>query len=581
MITPRWGLVLAAYGPLFAAWPFLASPYSLPKLLVLALATAAAGFWGTRGAPSEPKPKKKPALGPDLSSPLLACLGALALSGLLAYDLPASLLGEYSMRSHGILTFALCAALAALAQGAGLSAARFALFAGAAAGAGLSAYALLQLAGLDPVLNAVGGLSYGRAGSLVGSPVGLGASLAMLLPLQLGAALDGETPKQRALGWIFLALGAAGLLVTWSRGAWLAAAAGVGCQLFWTGRLTRPLALKLIGAGALAGLALGLATGRLRPTVNSDMGRVEIWKSAARMFAAHPVLGVGPDNFSLMLGRHKTDGFVRTHGWSGGQAHAHNDFLQALATTGLAGFTAYLWLLWAAWGRLRSALRDDESRASSAAAGAGLAAAFLAAKLNPLTLDGLSIAALLLGLLDPRGARRAAGAALALGATGAAAAAWLLAADLRCYEGMKAQRAGRLEEASASYAAAARLNPYEDRYGFWLVGALRERARAEKDPAAKTALGVESVAAARILERRHPFDARALHALGGSLAALSLQGGPDGMAEAAAVLERGARADWSYRPVHETRLTVAGLRKDERARADAAAALARISALER
>lgn len=580
MITPRWGLVLAAYGPLFAAWPFLASPYSLPKLLVLALATAAAGWGALRAAP-EPKPKKKPALGPDLGAPLLACLGVMTLSGLLAYDQPASLLGEYSMRSHGILTFALCAALAALTQGAGLPSARFALFAGAAAGAGLAAYAVPQLAGLDPVLNAVGGLSYGRAGSLVGSPVGLGACLATLLPLQLGAALDGETPKRRAMGWLFLALGTLGLVVTWSRGAWIAGAAGLALQLFWTGRLTRALAVKLAVAAAVAGLALGLATGRLRPTGNSDLGRVEIWKSAARMFAAHPVLGVGPDNFSLMLGRHKTDGFVRTHGWSGGQAHAHNDFLQALATTGLAGFAAYLWLLWAAWGRLRLALRDDEARASSAAAGAGLAAAFLAAKLNPLTLDGLALAALLLGLLDPRGARRAPGAALALGGAGAATAVWLLAADARCYEGMKAQNAGRLDEARAAYSAAARLNPYENRYGFWLIGALRERARAEPNPAAKLALGIESVSAARTLQSRHPFDARALHALGGSLAALALQGGPDGMAEAAAVLERGARADWSYRPVHETRLTVARLRKDARASADGAASLARIDAFER
>lgn len=580
MITPRWGLVLAAYGPLFAAWPFLASPYSLPKLLVLALATAAAG-WGALNAASEPKPKKKPEPGPDLSSPLMACLGVMMLSGLLAFDQPASLLGEYSMRSHGILTLALCASLAALAQGAGLPAARFALFAGAAAGAGLAAYAVLQVAGLDPVFNAVGGQWYGRSGSLVGSPVGLGACLATLAPVQLGAALDGETPGRRRLGWLFLALGTVGLVVTWSRGAWLAAAFGLACQLLWTGRLTRGLAMKLAAGGAVAGLALALATGRMRPTGKSDLGRVEVWKSAARMFVAHPVLGVGPDNFSLMLGRHKTEGFVRAHGWAGGQAHAHNDFLQALATTGLAGFAAYLWLLGTAWGRLKRALRDDEARATSAAAGAGLAAAFLAAKLNPLTLDGLALAALLLGLLDPRGTRRAPGTAFALGGAGAAAAIWLLVADARCYAGMKAQNAGRLDEARAAYAAAARLNPFEDRYGFWLVGALRARAREEQDAAVRLALGVESVAAARTLERRHPFDARALHALGGSLAALALQGGPDGMAEAAAVLERGARADWAYRPVHETRLTVARLRKDARASADGAASLARIDALGR
>ncbi|MCR4294592.1 MAG: hypothetical protein NUW21_03600, partial [Elusimicrobia bacterium] len=144
-----------------------------------------------------------------------------------------------------------------------------------------------------------------------------------------------------------------------------------------------------------------------------------------------------------------------------------------------------------------------------------------------------------------------------------------------------AQHEGRLEEARAGYAAAARLQPAEPRYGFWLVGLLRERARLAPQPAERLALGVDAVAAARALERWNPRDVRALHALGGSLAALSLQGGPDAMAEAAAALERGARADWSYRPLLDTRLTVAALRKDARAKADTEARLARLDAVTR
>ena len=97
----------------------------------------------------------------------------------------------------------------------------------------------------------------------------------------------------------------------------------------------------------------------------------------------------------------------------------------------------------------------------------------------------------------------------------------------------------------------------------------------------RISLGLEAVAAARAMEKWHPLDVRALHALGGSLAALALQGGPDGMAEAAAVLDRGARADWSYRPLLETRLTVATLRKDARAKADTEARLARLDAMRR
>lgn len=581
----RWGLALSAFGPLFAAWPGIASPYTLPKLLMLALATAAASLGA---AQSVPDPKMKTGIAPpDILRPLAACLGALALACLFSNDLYASLLGEYSQRAYGLLPLALCLAAAALAAGAGASLGRSILFFGATAGAALSAFGLLQLAGLDPVLNAIGSISYGRVGSLVGSPIGLGCCLAMILPLQLRLALDGKDLSQRRAGWACFLLGTLGLIFTWSRGAWLAAGIGLVCYLVWTERVqgpkTRLGGMKLAAAALLATVALTFAVGRIRPTFFADLGRLAVWFSAWRMFTHHPLLGTGPDTFSLMLGLYKTNLFVRVYGESGSQGHAHNDLLQALSMAGLAGFAAYAWLLVAAWRRLQNALSDKAQRVDSAAAGAGLVAVFVVAKFNPIPIDGLAMTAVLLGLLDPRGARPRGlpRAALSLSAAGVLASAWLLIADRRCFEGMRAQNEGRVAEARAAYAAAARMNPAESRYGFWLVGLIRDQARAEKDPARRISLGVDAVAAARAMEKWNPLDVRALHALGGSLAALALQGGPDGMSEAAAVLDRGAQVDWSYRPLLETRLTVANLRKDARAKADTEARLARLDALRR
>lgn len=589
MALPGWGLLLAAFGPLFAAWPGVATPYTLPKLLVLALGVLTAALVAARApgrgrAAGQAGAPPAGAAPPDLLRPLGVCLAVLTLSAAFSEDVPASLLGEYSQRGFGMPTLVLCAALAALAQGAGVVVGRAALGAGAVAGAALAAYGLLQLFGRDPVLNAVGSIPYGRIGSLVGSPVALGAALAMLLPLQLRLALDGADAPRRRAGWACLALGGLGLLFTWSRGGWLAAAAGAAAYLHWTGRVrgSRAGAAGLVAA-ALIGGALFVATGRVRPTARSDSGRAAVWESAWRMFAAHPVLGVGPDAFSQELGRFKTEGFVRAYGEAGVQAHAHNDFLQALSAAGLPGLAAYLWLLAAAWRRLRQALRDPAQRAGSAAAGAGLLAAFVVAKVNPLNVDGLALAALLLGLLDPRGAlpRALAGAASAASAAALLVAGWLTAADRLCLLGMRAQHAGLGEEARAAYAAAARLNPAESAYGFWLVGLLREQARAETDPARRRTLGAEAVAAARAMERGRPRHVRSLHALGGSLAALTLDGGPDRMEEAAQALERGAAADWSYRSLLETRLSVARLRGDRRAYEDSAARLARLDALAR
>ena len=184
--------------------------------------------------------------------------------------------------------------------------------------------------------------------------------------------------------------------------------------------------------------------------------------------------------------------------------------------------------------------------------------------------------------MHPNG-RRSAGllsSTRASGITGALITAWLLCADRQCLRGMSAQNAGRLAEAREHYAAAVRLDPFQARYGFWLVGAIRAQARAETDPDRKRELGRDAVEAARPLAARHPHDVRAWHALGGSLAALTLQGGPDAMAQAAEALDRGVLADWSYRPLLETRLTVASLRGDVNAKGDSTRRLARLDALD-
>lgn len=569
------GLVLAAFGPLFAAWPGVASPYVLPKLTMLAFAAFVASLGALRSAPESKGGT------PDLLRPLAVCLAASALACLFSGDRIVGFLGEYSQRGYGFLTLALCAAAAALAQSAGELGARRVLSFGAVAGAVLAAIGMLQTAGLDPVLNDIGSLAYGRVGSWVGSPIGLGCALAMLLPLQMRLALDGEDPGTRRIGWACLALGTLGLVFTWSRGAWLAAAVGAGCYLYWTER--RP-GLKSrwasIAAAILAAGALLLALRFVRPTGDSDLGRLEVWRTAWNMFAAHPVFGIGPDAFSLMLGRYKTPGFVRVYGEAGAQAHAHNDFLQVLATMGIVGFGAYVLLLSAAWRRLQNALRDEGTRAGAAAAGAGLTAAFVVAKFNPLPLDALALAAVLLGLLDPRGGR-ARGVSLAasgLGAAGLLLSFWMLAADRHCMTGFRAQHEGRLDDARASYAAAAAVNPAEARYGYWLVGLLRSQAREETDPARRRKLLEESVSAARVMERWNPLDPRALHALGGSLTALAAEGGKESAAEAAPILERGVRADWSDRSMIKTRMAAAALRGDRGAYEDCVARLARLGA---
>jgi hypothetical protein len=68
--------------------------------------------------------------------------------------------------------------------------------------------------------------------------------------------------------------------------------------------------------------------------------RVSLWLAAIRMFAEHPVLGSGPDNFRLLKWR-----FMRTHEGDE-KILANNTYLEFLAGSGLPGLAAFIWLGW-------------------------------------------------------------------------------------------------------------------------------------------------------------------------------------------------------------------------------------------
>ncbi|HZR23392.1 MAG TPA: O-antigen ligase family protein [Vicinamibacterales bacterium] len=79
-----------------------------------------------------------------------------------------------------------------------------------------------------------------------------------------------------------------------------------------------------------------------KPTVRP--GRLQLWRAAVAMFAAHPVFGVGPDNFRLSYGRYAGIATPDT------RTHSNNMYLEVLAGTGIAGAFVLAWLAWAARG---------------------------------------------------------------------------------------------------------------------------------------------------------------------------------------------------------------------------------------
>lgn len=209
------------------------------------------------------------------------------------------------------------------------------------AGVALSIHAVAQKFGLDPLV-AVSKLPAGRAVAFIGSPIDLGAILAMAAP---------------AAGWWLPAI-MAGLWACGSRGAWLAVAF-VFAPKGW-----RLLLLPIL----------------LAPIFSSqpkDIARVEIWRIAWQGFKERPWLGNGPNTYRLVFEQKKTKRLVDAVGNIYAQQQAHSDILEALCSVGLLGLAAYLFLVW-------PLLRHPS-----------LMALFIVAKNNPVSFEVLCAAALI------------------------------------------------------------------------------------------------------------------------------------------------------------------------------------------
>lgn len=528
--------------------------FSAPKLAWAALA-AAAGCWAVFfGGLSGSLPGRRSAL----DAPLLALFLAAALSAAFSVDRPVSLLGHHGFYSYGLLAGLVYLALyfaASRGLGGGTP-----FFRAVAVSSGLCALlGALQWAGLPVTMALEKALPEGRVYSTLGSPVYLGAVLALALPLCAG--LWAGTGRDRALGLFSGAFCAAGLLLTQSRSAWLGAAAGLAAWGWLSGRWDgRRFLWPAAGLAALL-LALGLWS---RASGAADSARVQLWKTAVAVAVRRPLVGAGVGAFENAFRRERSEDFVRILGGKSSQAGAHNDVLELAATTGLLGLAAYLWVLWGAVGAARGALADPGTRADAAAAAGGLAALFVAAKFNPTPFAALVAAAPLLGVL----ARGGPHAPTAPSTAGRLVAAVLL--SVACAGSMRLARAdhwflkarvyrdvGRTDLAPIAFDAAIRLNPYETRYRMATVAFLLDLAGHSPRAEDKASL---LAAAGRLSEEglaRRPGHVDSWQSRGVALARLAQSGDASAWASAGAALDRGLDLDPWFPPLLASRAAVA------------------------
>lgn len=131
---------------------------------------------------------------------------------------------------------------------------------------------------------------------------------------------------------------------------------------------TLPGALEFISqivAPAPGGRAMVGGPGQLRQTLGDSGNRILLWSSALLMFLRHPWLGIGPDNFKLLLAPYQVQahdmlGFVTYDNFGFGY-WAHNEILQLLAELGIGGLIAVLALLYYLGRRFRDTWRERGS----------------------------------------------------------------------------------------------------------------------------------------------------------------------------------------------------------------------------
>lgn len=188
-----------------------------------------------------------------------------------------------------------------------------------------------------------------------------GLLFVMSIPLGL-AVLATQKNWLRGLAALSLAAQLIGLLLTYSRGAWL----GCGVSLFGVGLLDPRLKKNALVLG-LAGLAAFVAITPLRerllslvhPSADAAIEqRLRFMESAWTVGVENPVLGYGYGRDRLREGVKKEVDDAADLGFI---PHSHNMYTELLAETGVVGLAAFLWM---ACGNLFSLIRRARAETS-------------------------------------------------------------------------------------------------------------------------------------------------------------------------------------------------------------------------
>ncbi|MDT7644629.1 MAG: hypothetical protein QOC75_1629, partial [Pseudonocardiales bacterium] len=356
----RWSVLSALFLVPLVFYPGALDPFGLPKvaLLWLCVFVAVGALLISRAPPRHRLPSWRTAL------PALSLLAAWVMATAVSVAPWVSLRGLHD-RYNGLASLVLCEAVACLIvvlYRNDTSRLREIAVVLAASAVLVTAYILIQFFRLDPVVWASGGSrayfanvnSRYPPGSL-GNSNYAGATLAVMLPFTLARALAGSDRQGRARWLAASTMQAVAIWLTRSRGGLLATIVGLAVFVFLhrqylavrTRRWSAVAALLIVAAAVLALAAPLVSRARLAELAygESVTQRWQFWKGAIGVFAAHPVLGTGPDTFYAEYGPYRPAFDGAAHGLTHPPDKPHNLYLEYAAGSGILGIGAFLMVI--------------------------------------------------------------------------------------------------------------------------------------------------------------------------------------------------------------------------------------------
>jgi putative inorganic carbon (hco3(-)) transporter len=181
-----------------------------------------------------------------------------------------------------------------------------------------------------------------RVGGTIGSPNYAASYLATLLVPTAAILLTNLRPWHKWLAAATLLVGGIALVLTFSRGGWLALAVSMVILVSFVclrGWLSPALPFALIAPVAVLALVFqdSIASRLLSDDGGAAYSRVPLMSLAFRMIADNPILGVGANNFAVAMREYASPEFGREWLYT-----VHNKYLLVLAESGIGAFVAFI-----------------------------------------------------------------------------------------------------------------------------------------------------------------------------------------------------------------------------------------------